>query len=252
MMNLNQTVLNPSQPLCSSIRADFSAYLDGAVNGRHMQFIATHLATCTSCRNEFAAMRSMQQSLTDLGGIKPPADLGMKLRLAISHERARRTAGSFSSFSVKWQNAFRPLLIQASAGFAGTVVLVGGILLLLGMVAVPDPVLANDEPLGALTAPHYRYSAVMPRPILNSQASTIVVEAYVNSKGQVYDYNIASGAEDDTVKAQIVDQLLVSVFEPARAFGEPIRGRAVVTFSKSNGRHISRHPIPLARVLPLP
>ena len=216
---------------CSSTRAFFSAYLDGAVSGRRMQAIASHLESCDECNQEFAAMRAMQRSLSSLGTIKPPADLGMKLRLAMSHERARRKAGFFDGFSLKWQNAFRPLLIQASAGFAGTIVLLGGILLLLGMVAAPDPVMANDEPLGAMTVPHYRYSAVNPQPIVSGRDSMIIVEAYVNSQGRVYDYKIVSGPEDDAVRVQIVDQLLLSVFEPASVFGAPIRGRAVVTFS---------------------
>ena len=71
----------------------------------------------------------------------------------------------------------------------------------------------------------------MPGPILNSRDSTIVVEAFVNSQGRVYDYNIVSGPEDPAVQTQIADHLLLSVFEPARVFGEPIRGQAVVTFS---------------------
>jgi hypothetical protein len=216
---------------CAAIRGFFSAYLDGAVSGRRMQTISSHLDACSSCNQEFAAMRAMQRSLAQLGTIKPPADLGMKLRLAISHERAHRKAGLFDGFGLKWQNAIRPLLIQASAGFAGTIVLLGSILFLLGMVAAPEPVMANDEPLGAMTAPHYRYSADTPRPILNSHDSTIIVEAYVNSQGRVYDYKIVSGPEDAAVQTQIVNQLLLSVFEPARVFGAPIRGRAVMTFS---------------------
>ena len=67
--------------------------------------------------------------------------------------------------SLKWENTVRPLLVQVSAGFAGSVVLVGGIMLLLGMVAAPEPVMANDEPLGAMTVPHYLYSAVNPHAI---------------------------------------------------------------------------------------
>ena len=223
--------MSQNTSLCTSIRTSFSAYLDGAVSGRRMQTIASHLETCDACNTEFDALRGMQRSLAALGPIKPPADLGMKLRLAISHERARRTSSWLDSFSLKWRNAIRPILIQASAGFAGTILLVGGVLFLLGMVAVPDPVMANDEPLGALTAPHYLYSAVMPGPILNSNDSTIVVEAFVNSQGRVYDYKIVSGPEDPAVRTQIADHLLLSVFEPARIFGEPIRGRAVVTFS---------------------
>ena len=40
------------------------------------------------------------------------------------------------------------MVVQVSAGFAGAVLLVGGIVVLLGMVAAPEPVMANDEPLG--------------------------------------------------------------------------------------------------------
>ncbi len=216
---------------CSAIREHFSAYLDGAISGRRMGTIAVHLQSCESCSTEFDAMREMQHSLSALGPIKPPADLGMKLRLAISHERVRRKAGFFDGFALQWQNAIRPIVLQASAGFAGSIVLLGGVLLLLGMFAAPEPVMANDEPLGAMTVPHYRYTSVSPRPILNSQAATIVVEAYVNSEGRVYDYKIVSGPEDAAVQTQIVDQLVFSVFEPASVFGTPIRGRAVVTFS---------------------
>ena len=220
-----------NQPHCAGIRNSFSAYLDGAVTGRRMQTIASHLETCDACNDEFAALRGMQRSLATLGPVKPPADLGMRLRLAISHERARRTSSWLDDFRLKWHNAIRPLILQASAGFAGSILLVGGVFFLLGMVAVPEPVMANDEPLGALTAPHYLYSAVIPGPILNSNDSTIVVEAFVNSAGRVYDYKIVSGPEDPAVQTQIADHLLLSVFEPARIFGEPIRGRAVVTFS---------------------
>jgi hypothetical protein len=216
---------------CSSIRASFSAYLDGAVSGRQMQAIAAHLEGCRECDQEFSEMVSMQRSLSSLGSIKPPADLGMKLRLAISHERARSKSSWFEDFDLKWNNAIRPMVLQVSAGFAGTIVLLGGIMLLLGMVAAPEPVMANDEPLGALTTPHYLYSAVMPRPIVTRNDATVVVEALVNSQGRVYDFNIVSGPTEATVKTQISDQLLLSVFEPARVFGAPIRGRVVLTFS---------------------
>lgn len=216
---------------CAPIQSLFSAYLDGAVSGRRMQTIASHLETCAPCNDEFAALREMQRSLAGLGAIKPPADLGMKLRIAISHERARRKAGWFDGFNVKWQNAIRPLVLQASAGFAGSVALLGSVLFLLGMVAVPQSVMADDEPLGNLTAPHYLYSAIVPSPIIDSHDSTIIVEAYVNSEGRVYDYKIVSGPQDEALQAQIKDQLLLSVFEPARVFGSPIRGRAIITFS---------------------
>ncbi|HMF65203.1 MAG TPA: anti-sigma factor [Edaphobacter sp.] len=216
---------------CIKIRSCFSDYLDGAVSGQQMQAIAQHLEICNDCDQEFSGLRAMQQSLAMLGQAKAPADLGMKLRLAISHEQAARRSNWTDSLSLKWENAIRPMLVQVSAGFAGSVALVGGIMLLLGMVAAPEPVMANDEPLGAMTSPHYLYSATSPRAIVSNHDSAIIVEAYVNAQGRVYDYNIVSGPEDAAVQTQVVDQLLLSVFEPARVFGSPIRGRVVVTFS---------------------
>jgi hypothetical protein len=217
--------------VCQKCQSSFSAYLDGAVSGRQMQQIAQHLETCSGCSQEFAALRAMQQSLATLGPAKAPADLGLKLRLAISHEQARRESSWRDALSLKWENAIRPMLLQVSAGFAGAVIFIGGIGLLLGMVAVPEPVMANDEPLGAMTSPHYLYSIVSPGAIVTDHDSLIVVEAYVNAQGRVYDYNIVSVPEDPAVNSQVVDQLLASVFEPASVFGAPVRGRVVLTFS---------------------
>jgi hypothetical protein len=217
--------------LCQKYQSSFSAYLDGAVSGKQMQRIAQHLEACAGCTREFAALRAMQHSLAALGPAKAPVDLGLRLRLAISHEQARRKSNWLETLSLKWDNAIRPLLVQVSAGFAGTVLLIGGIGLLLGMVAAPEPVMANDEPLAGMTAPHYLYSPVSPRAIVTDRDSVIVVEAYVNSQGRVYDYNIVSGPDDPAVHGQIVDQLMMSVYEPASVFGTPVRGRVVLTFS---------------------
>jgi hypothetical protein len=220
-----------SPQLCQKCQSSFSAYLDGAVNGQQMQQIANHLESCADCSREFAALRNMQQSLAVLGPAKAPADLGLRLRLAISHEQARRKSNWLDTLSLRWDNVVRPMLVQVSAGFAGAVILVGGIGLLLGMVAVPAPVMANDEPLGAMTSPHYLYSTVSPSAIVTDHDSVIVVEAYVNSQGRVYDYHIVSGPENPAVNTQVVDQLLTSVYEPASVFGVPVRGRVVLTFS---------------------
>jgi Putative zinc-finger len=209
----------------------FSAYLDSAVSGRQMQEIARHLEGCEECARELASMQAMQRTLAALGPAKAPADLGMKLRLAISHERVARKTRWYEGFALKWVNTIRPMLVQVSAGFAGSVALVGGIMLLLGMVASPEPVMANDEPLGAMTAPHYLYTADSPRSIITAHDSAIIVEAYVNEQGRVYDYNIVSGPVEPGVESQVADQLLLSVFQPASVFGAPVRGRVVLTFS---------------------
>jgi hypothetical protein len=172
----------------------------------------------------------MQQALSGLRSTKAPANLGLKLRCAISQQKARRDAHWADKYIVRWENAVRPMLIQVSAGLAGAIVLVGGIAFLLGIFAAPQAVLANDVPIDAITAPHYLYSAASPRPILTDHDTTIVVDAAVNDHGQVYDYRIVSAPNSPEVQKQIAEQLMLYVFEPARIFGAPVRGRVIVTF----------------------
>lgn len=223
---------------CTAIQNRLSEYLDGTISGHEMQEIARHIEAdgrsgegCAACARELAAWRSTQSALALLGPAKAPADLALRLRVAISQQNARRQSHLLDRLALRWENSVQPLLMQVSAGFASSIVLVGGIALLLGAVAAPQPVLANDEPLGAVTAPHYLYSAVAPQAIETDQNTTIVVEASIDKLGRVYDFQIVAGPEDERVRTQVASQLLSSIFQPGSAFGIPIRSRAVLTFS---------------------
>jgi anti-sigma factor RsiW len=225
--------MNPMS--CTEIQACFSSYLDGAISGVEMQEIARHIegvegiGGCDGCARELAAWKLTQNAIAALRPAKAPADLPLKLRIAISREHARRESRWRDRLSLAWDNVVQPRLVQLSAGLAGSVVL-GSAALLLGVVAAPQPVLANDEPLGAITAPHYLYSTVSPAGFISAR-DPIVVEALVDSTGRVYDFTIVSGPQNEAVLSQVTGQLLGSVFQPASAFGVPVRGRVVVTYS---------------------
>ncbi len=227
-MSLPETICTPA---CQRVRESFSSYLDGANTGREMQEIAAHFDRCAECRREFESWRGLQRVLESVGPVKAPEDLGLKLRLAISHESARRTGRWAESFTVRWENHLRPMLLQVSAGFASALVLVGTLVLLIGVVSAPQAVLANDEPLGALTAPHYLYSEARLQPLSNISDGTIVIEADINDAGRVFNYTLLSGPVDTSTAMQLRDQLLLQVYEPARVFGQPVRGRVLLTFS---------------------
>jgi len=62
-------------------------------------------------------------------------------------------------------------------------------------------------------------------------AGPVVVEVYINGHGQMYDYRIVSGPNDPQTRSQVENLLLLSRFEPARFFGQPVRGLAVLSFS---------------------
>jgi anti-sigma factor RsiW len=226
---------------CRAIRASYSDYLDGDLSGLRMQQIAHHIegfeddsgvrtTGCEACARELAAWRATPEAVSVLGPARAPADLALRLRVAISHELARRSSRLRDRLSLAWENAVQPMLLQVTGGLVGSVALMGGAALMLGMVAAPRQVLANDEPLGALTAPHFLYSTASPGDFATDSDSTLIVEASVDSSGRVYDYSIVSGPRDEATRAQVANQLLGSVFQPASAFGVPVRGHVVVTF----------------------
>ena len=79
---------------CSAMQARFSEYLDGRLNGREMQQIAAHLEGCR-CASEWGLLRKRRRLLAGLGPVPEPHDLLLRIRVAVSQERARsRRAGS--------------------------------------------------------------------------------------------------------------------------------------------------------------
>ena len=218
---------------CGTMKARFSEYLDGRLTGQEMQRIAAHLDGCTACAAEWTSLRNVQASLARLGPVPEPKDLALRIRVAVSQERARQRKGLFHTWNLAWQNTVGPFMLQAAAGLASAVLLLGSVILLVGIVAQPETAQAKgDEPLGNATAPHLRY---YPDGISDTQIADlpgpVVVEAYINGEGQVYDFRIVSGPDDADTRAKVESLLVSGVFEPARFFGQPVRGLAVLSFS---------------------
>jgi hypothetical protein len=206
-------------------------YLDGRLSGREMQVIDAHLRECRECAREWTSLRDLQASLAALGPAPAPANLPLRIRVAVSQERARSRRGIFTGWGLAWKNTVGPFLLQAGAGFASAILLLGTIVVLVTVFAQPETAQATpDEPLGNATAPRLLYFAQGGNEA-GAISDPIVVEAYVNGDGEVYDYRILSGPTDATTRTQVENLLLFGRFEPARFFGQPVRGLAVLSFS---------------------
>jgi anti-sigma factor RsiW len=219
---------------CKEVQASFSEYLDGRLNGREMQCIAAHLAACLECAREWKSLRQAQLSLAELGPMPAPEDLSLRIRVALSQERARSRRGFFYGWGVAWKNTVGPFLLQASAGFASAVLLLGTVAMLVTTFTQPQVAQASnqDVSLGVATAPRLLYlSSGAGGDGVSGASSPVVVEAYINDQGEVYDYRIVSGPTDAATRSQIENMLLFSVFAPARFLGQPVRGLAVLSFS---------------------
>jgi anti-sigma factor RsiW len=221
----NAAVLNE----CTNVRKEFSPYLDGAMSGVAMQSMAKHLEVCGDCSTEFTAWREIQSSLSAMGPAKFPLQLQSRLRAALAEERTRGTHLAWHQrIASRWQATLAPVALRAAAGTACALILIGGAAM---MVGAPAEVQANDEPLGAMTAPHYLYSEVPPQPIEVGREVPVLIEAMVDAQGRVYDYTVLSGPLDEHVERRVEANLLSSVFQPATVFGLPVAGHVVMTYT---------------------
>lgn len=218
---------------CAQVRSMLSAYLDGAVTGKQMRSLGGHLYNCTPCGLEYDALRRTQALASSIGRAKAPADLSLKLRLAISHEAARRRQPHFEGLRVRLENSLRVFMVPATTGLVATVLAFG---VLVGLLSSPMSVQANatDVPLVLATEPVLQPSSFgyTVGPIT---ADSLVIEAYVDASGRVEDYRILSKPDELSELPHPVKNLLIfTTFRPATWLGTPRPGTAILSFSKVN------------------
>jgi hypothetical protein len=218
---------------CTQVKSMLSAYLDGAVTGNEMRFLDQHLGTCEACRIAHNGLRQTQQLLLEVAQRKPPKDLALRLRLAISRESARQRHSALEYVWVRIDNAGRAFVVPAMVGLT-TAVLIFGIF--MGFSALPLQAGNADVPLMLNTAPQLEQSAFATA-MSSVNDDSLVIEAYVDSRGRVDDYRILSdsgGSKDlsPQVKNMLIDFMTFTTFRPATSMGRPIPGRAILSFSK--------------------
>src|SRR5580658_1705237 len=220
---------------CAEAQQLFSPYLDGAVTGNEMRALREHLDACPVCSREYTLLRKTQQLLAAAGRPAVPADLGLKLRLAISREAAETRRPRFEGLRVRLENTLEAFMVPATAGLACAILIFG---LVAAILAVPGQLQANnteDVPLVLNTGPELQQSAFGTMSSIN--AESLVIEAYVDAHGRVEDYKILSDPGDSQeLLPQVKRMLIFTTFRPAMSMGHPISSRAVLSFSRISVR----------------
>jgi hypothetical protein len=197
-----------------------------------MRDISSHLESCDRCRQHYVSLRRTQQLMIRVGARKAPADLALKLQVAISQEAARSRRRYLDGAQVRLQNAFNLFMVPATAGLSAAVVI---FVVLMGFMA-PLQADNSDVPLMLHTAPQLQQSA-FGSALDSINDDSLVIEAYVDSKGRVQDYRILSDSkEDDPLLPQLKKNMLIfttfTTFRPALSMGRPTTGRAILSFSR--------------------
>src|SRR5437868_5115810 len=135
---------------CSQAKSLFSPYLDGAVSGKQMRFLSEHLEGCARCNQQYTSLRQTQLLLGKASRRKAPADLGLKIRVAISQEIAHSKRPFLENIRLRLANAINAIMVPATAGLASAVVVFG---ILMGFMAMPLQAGSVDVPLVVGTDP---------------------------------------------------------------------------------------------------
>jgi hypothetical protein len=194
-----------------------------------MTALQTHMNSCSRCATYFVGLQRTQQMLGNLGRKPAPADLLLKLRVALSQEVANARRSRWEVLRVHWENAFNAVMVPATGGLITTIVIFG---LLINFLVPAQVVSANDVPTTFYTPPELR-STPFEVAMDPSHPEPLIVEAYVGADGRVQDYRILSGGESGAaVLSELKNMLIFATFRPATSFGRPTSGRAILAFSK--------------------
>jgi anti-sigma factor (TIGR02949 family) len=220
---------------CAEAKEFLSPYLDGALTGAEMQALQEHLDGCAACMREYGSLRQTQQLLISVGRMQAPADLGLKLRLAISREAALARHPRFEGLRVRVENTVNAFMVPATAGLACALVIFG---LVTAILAMPGPLQANNQDVPTMlnTGPELQQS-VFGSTLSSMNTDSLVIEAYVDRNGRVQDYKILSDpGESQELLPQVKRMLIFTTFRPAMSMGRPISSRAVLSFSRISVR----------------
>jgi hypothetical protein len=219
---------------CAETRSLLSLYLDGAVTGRQMCDISEHLKSCSSCNGDYAHLKQTQHVVARLGRRQPPPELALRIRVALSHEIARKRRPMFEGMLIRFDNVVKGVMVPATAGVLSAIIFFG---LLIGFFAMPQSLEArnnNDVPTMLYTPPELAFSPFgWQASALNTES--LVVDVTVGPNGRVQDYRIISAPSDEAeLLPQLDNMLIFTQFHPATSFGQPVAGHAVLSFSRIN------------------
>ena len=137
----------------------------------------------------------------------------------------------FEGIRTRVNDTFRGFMVPATAGVLSAVIFFG---LLIGFFALPPQLEAsdNDVPTMLYTPPELTLSP-FGWEMSSINADSLVVDVTVDPSGRVQDYTILSAPPDaKAILPQLNNMLIFTVFRPATSFGQPVAGRAVLSFSR--------------------
>jgi hypothetical protein len=231
---------------CGRVMRLLPGYLDGALpdtlDPEGHASIGSHLETCPSCRRELERYRRIQRIMSLAPRPSPPADLGVRVLLAVSNARAfggfgARLGRAKNRLELMLENIFEPLALPATGGIVVALFVFALVYQVLG-AGMPVGAATPDSPTNLLQPARLEALAGFQMTKLEEMTRTggqhpLLVEAMVNADGQAVSYRVISGQVDENMQRELDQVLFFSRFRPQMSFGRPTSGgRVILSFSQ--------------------
>lgn len=225
---------------CRQAERRLPGYLDGAISSRDHARLREHLSACDGCRVQLESYRRVSSHLAQVEAVAPPPDLAGQIRA-----QAAQVQPAWAGVRRMWSRALlvfedilEPLAVPATGGILTALVV---FVLLVQNIIVGMPlggIVPNDPPINTIQPA--RLESLAPFPVSGAftregrpDSGVLLVEATLNSQGQVVSFKVLSGASTPDVERQLDQVLLFSRFRPQFSFGRPTDGgRVMLSFSE--------------------
>ncbi len=192
-----------------------------------------HLNTCQECALQTEWYSSMREKLRSLPPSPAPPELTTRLRVLASKVRMESVGGATrwsrwrDRVELSLHHLMRPLALPAVGGLCSAVFLFSTLAptfkSAFGLAS-----LSGDVPTMLTTQPMLKDTA--PVAFANGDA---VVDLQLDDTGQVINYTIVSGQQNEKLRHSIENSLLFTEFWPATTFGRPVAGTIRISFGNS-------------------
>jgi hypothetical protein len=204
-------------------------YLDGEMGPAGRWVMRRHLVQrpelfdeCESCEAEGVIGGLMRQMR---GAVAPPADLGIRLKVAVSKESS---PSLWQRSKLHLRNLLEPLAVPATGGILAAVLSIWIVVASLG--SAPS-MFSEDVPL-SFFAKAFIARPEMSDPSPFSVTEEAVVLAFIDGEGAVYDFRVIydhNQPANPKLAAEVAKAVITSRFIPAMNFGRPVLGTMLIT-----------------------
>jgi anti-sigma factor RsiW len=223
---------------CSHVNQNLPAYADGRLSASERDRVRRHLARCAECAGMLDGYVLLNADLALLEPVSPPPDLAVRIQLAAAALRARPSLAQrmYARCYLFFRNILQPLAVPATGGLMAAVLT---FVMVTQSLVVGDPfgAVPHDLPLNFIQPA--RLESLAPFPVSDfaspkgAGVQVVMVEADVDSRGDVLSYQILTGNDTPALRKQLDQVLMFSSFTPQMSFGRPASGgRVLLSFSE--------------------